>query len=351
VSGSALARIVRETAHCSLQGEAAAALERVGLPSRRTEAWRWSDLGVGLTADVLDATPFPDCHVLALADDIAVAEKNRDVIALLASVLSNDPSTWDMQARATREQGGSVSFVEVRSEMTIVESLDAHGGVGAHALTAKVAAGAKLTRVLMQRGDGIPLSTARITLEEDAVFRQFVIAEGAKLVRIETHIEVAGSGAEIALCGLYLAGAGRHVDLTSTITHVAPGGTTHQLIKGVARKGGRGVFQGKILVARNAQKTDARQHHHALLLEEGAEIFSKPELEIYADDVQCAHGNTAGALDEAALFYMRQRGIPKAEARALLIEAFLHEAVPDWLEGALREEVTGRIGAWLRGAS
>jgi Fe-S cluster assembly protein SufD len=117
------------------------------------------------------------------------------------------------------------------------------------------------------------------------------------------------------------------------------------MIKGASRKGGRGVFQGRIEVARGAQRTDARQYHHGLLLEEGAEIYAKPELEIYADDVQCAHGNTAGALDEAALFYMRSRGIGEAAARALLTEAFLLEAVPEDLPG--REEIVARIQSWL----
>ncbi len=132
------------------------------------------------------------------------------------------------------------------------------------------------------------------------------------------------------------------------VKHNAPGGSTRQLIKGVARKGGRGVFQGKIVVERGAQRTDARQYHHGMLLEEGAEIFAKPELMIHADDVQCAHGNTAGGLDESALFYMRSRGVAEAEARALLTEAFLLDALPDWLPEEVRGEIEGRVHAWLR---
>jgi len=160
-------------------------------------------------------------------------------------------------------------------------------------------------------------------------------------------VSVEGARAEVTLNGVYLAGAGRHADLTSVIEHKAPGGVTRQLIKGVARKGGRGVFQGKIVVERGAQKTDARQHHRGILLEDGAEIFAKPELMIHADDVQCAHGNTAGGLDESALFYMRSRGIPEIEARALLIEAFLVEAIPEGLPDELNVELTGLIRGWL----
>src|SRR5215470_13719506 len=145
---------------------------------------------------------------------------------------------------------------------------------------------------------------------------------------METHVSIEGEGASVELNGLYMCASGRHADLTSVIEHKFGAGQTKQLIKGVARKGGRGVFQGKIVVAHGAQKTDARQHHHGLLLEEGAEIFAKPELMIHADDVQCAHGAAAGGLDETALFYMRARGVAEAEARALLIEAFLVEAIP-----------------------
>jgi Fe-S cluster assembly protein SufD len=171
---------------------------------------------------------------------------------------------------------------------------------------------------------------------------------GGRLARIETHVSVEGEGAEVELNGVYMVGAGRHADLTSVIKHAVPGGTTRQLVKGVAAKDGRGVFQGRIEVERGAQKTDARQHHHGMLLEEGAEIYAKPELMIHADDVQCAHGNTAGGLDERALFYMRSRGLPNAEARALLIEAFLVEAIPEDLPQELRDELMGRIGGWLR---
>src|SRR5262249_34868273 len=146
-----------------------------------------------------------------------------------------------------------------------------------------------------------------------------------------------------------MVGEGRHADLTSVIAHNVGGASTRQLVKGVARKGGRGVFQGRIHVAHGAQETDARQHHQALMLEEGAEIDAKPELEIFADDVQCAHGNAIGALDEHQLFYTRSRGIPEAEARAMLVEAFLAEAIAEDLPETIRAELLARIRTWVRG--
>jgi Fe-S cluster assembly protein SufD len=124
-----------------------------------------------------------------------------------------------------------------------------------------------------------------------------------------------------------------------------------QLVKGAARAGGRGVFQGKFRVDRAAQLTDARMRHSALLLEAAAEAFAKPELEIYADNVQCAHGSTSGQLDADALFYLRQRGLPEPAARALLTRAFLAEALPDWLPEPQRAEVEARIDRWLAGAA
>ncbi|MCA3719329.1 MAG: SufD family Fe-S cluster assembly protein, partial [Brevundimonas sp.] len=129
--------------------------------------------------------------------------------------------------------------------------------------------------------------------------------------------------------------------------HGGLNGLTSQLTKGVGRDMARGVFQGKIVVERGADGTDARMGHHALILGERAEANAKPELEIYADDVQCAHGNTVGNLDESALFYMEQRGIPADEARALLTQAFLIEVVDRIAHEGAREGVRSWLTARL----
>lgn len=279
------------------------------LPTRRTEAWKYSDLRA------------------ALGDKAVVLRQGGDVIERLAPA----------------DQANAVSAGETR---LVVERFGDGAQVDARAETWDVAPGAALLRVVLQTGGALPLSFARVRLQPGAKFYQFALAEGGKLARIETHVE-AGEGADVELNGVYLCAPGRHADLTSVVTHAAPNGQTRQLIKGVARKGGRGVFQGKIVVAPHAQKIDARQYHHGMLLEDGAEIFAKPELMIHADDVQCAHGNTAGGLDEFALFYLRARGVAEAEARALLIEAFLTETIPAWMADDLREEVESLIRTWL----
>jgi Fe-S cluster assembly protein SufD len=282
------------------------------LPNRRVEAWKYSDLRA------------------AVGDTPHKLRDGRDIIERLA------PET----ARISLKAGDT---------RVVVDRLSG-GSLDARSTEYTIAPGATLTRIVNQSGDGVALSSVRVHLGAGARFKQFVLSEGAKLARIETHVSIEGEGASVELNGVYMAGPGRHADLTSIVEHTVGGGTTRQLIKGVARKGGRGVFQGKIVVAPHAQKTDARQYHHGILLEEGSEIYAKPELLIHADDVQCAHGNTAGGLDEGALFYMRSRGLLEAEARAMLIEAFLVEAIPEDLDAVIRDELTGRIAAWLREA-
>lgn len=288
-----------------------------GLPSRRDEAWRWSDLRAAL-ADV--ETP--------------IAARSGHIIERLAEPLG-----------AARKLSIAAGATEI-----MVGHIDPPA-FAAEAIDVDVGEGATFTRLLLQTGAGVAVSFARVRLAAGATFRQFVLAEGGRLARLETEVDLLGAGANASLCGVYLAGAGAHADLTSTIVHRAPETRTNQIVRGVARKGGRGVFQGLIEVGEGAVRVDARQRHDALLLEDGAEVFAKPELRINCDDVQCAHGNTVGALDDDALFYMRQRGIDEAAARALLIETFVGEAVPDWMDEAMREKVYAQIRAWLGGGS
>ncbi|MGZ8370983.1 MAG: SufD family Fe-S cluster assembly protein, partial [Caulobacteraceae bacterium] len=169
--------------------------------------------------------------------------------------------------------------------------------------------------------------------------------------RFETNVRHHGGGARAFLDGVYVLGDARHSDQTSEVDHLAVDGATSQLTKGVVQGRSRGVFQGRIVVEPGADRTDARMGHHALILSEQAEVDAKPELLIHADDVACAHGNTVGALDEDALFYARSRGIPEAEARALLTEAFLgevldridHEGARDLARAWLVEKLRGLV--------
>ena len=202
-----------------------------------------------------------------------------------------------------------------------------------------VGRGAALHRMVVAADseDAVSVSRADIVLGPDARLAQTVLTTGAKRQRVETRVGHPGAGASVCLDGLYLLEGRRHADITTVVTHAGVDGVTDQLVKGVVRDQARGVFQGRIVVSPGADKTDARMGHHALILSDRAEVDAKPELEIYADDVVCAHGNTVGALDEEALFYARQRGIPDAQARAMLTQAFLDEVVDRIEHGGARE--------------
>ncbi|MET0545777.1 MAG: SufD family Fe-S cluster assembly protein [Caulobacterales bacterium] len=333
-------------------GASAAALVREsGLPNRRVEEWRWSDLRSAVDSD----TPIVSLHDHAHEPAPAVTPSDAPIIRELAEALSLDDSEGLDTGGLHERDGQANRVVAVKSGHTVlIERINAARGLSAGSLNAMVRGG-KLTRVLIQDGssDSIVLNRADVVVGPGGAYEQFVLSFGGKLARLETNVSLWGGG-QLTLNAAYLVSGGRHCDLTSIVTAEGPGrnaevqgANCNQVIKGVARAGGRGVFQGKILVQRAAQKTDARQHHQALLLEDGAEIFAKPELQIYADDVQCAHGNAIGALDDDALFYIRSRGVAEIEARAMLIEAFLTEAIPESLSDELCTEIVDRMNAWL----
>ena len=163
------------------------------------------------------------------------------------------------------------------------------------------------------------------------------------------HGRFAGSGAHMGVRGASLLSGRRHADVTLFLDHAVPGCESRELFKTVLADAARGVFQGKITVRPDAQKTDGRMMSQALLLSDDAEMDNKPELEIFADDVQCAHGATCGELDEEQLFYLMARGLPRADAEALMVEAFLVEALDLIADDGLREALSALAGEWLRG--
>jgi Fe-S cluster assembly protein SufD len=217
--------------------------------------------------------------------------------------------------------------VRTGGDLTLLESYEGEGSayVADATLDIQLEDGARMERIAIARDaeDAVSVSTAHVVLSPNASYAQALFATGAKRQRLETRVQHPGAGAAVRMDGVYLVGGHRHADLTTAVIHAGVDGTTSQMIKGVAAGFGRGVFQGLIRVEHGADRTDARMRHDALLLSDQAEIDAKPELEIFADDVSCAHGNTVGALDDAAIFYARQRGLPLHEARVLLTEAFV----------------------------
>jgi Fe-S cluster assembly protein SufD len=181
------------------------------------------------------------------------------------------------------------------------------------------------------------LATMLATLGEEAVYRAFQLTVATGLARNTMAVTFAGEGAKLDISGCFLGRSTQHIDTTLVVDHAVPGCESRELFKGVLTDRARGVFQGKVIVRPYAQKSDGKQMAQALMLSEDAEFNSKPELEIHADDVVCGHGSTAAEIDENLLFYMRSRGIPLGEARAMLIESFIGEAIDKIEDEALRE--------------
>ena len=191
------------------------------------------------------------------------------------------------------------------------------------------------------------IATTHVTAWANAELVQHTLAFGGKLSRLETRMAGMGKAVKATINAAYLLDGQRHCDMMSYIDLACPDGHIRQSVKGVTADKARGVFQGKFHVRRPAQHTDAEMRHDAIMLSDTSEIRSKPELEIYADDVACAHGNTIGALDESALFYMRQRGIPLVEARAMLTEAFLASVFDTLEDEVMRESLLEKLREWL----
>ena len=191
------------------------------------------------------------------------------------------------------------------------------------------------------------LAATRARLAEGASYDSFVAQTGARLARNEIAATLDGTGADCRLSGVYLARRRQHFDNTTVVDHAEPDGYSNEHYKGVLDDDAHGVFQGKIIVRADAQKTDAHQLNKNLLLSEGAQVDTKPELEINADDVQCSHGAATGKLDEEALFYMRARGIEAPEAQRMLVAAFVGEIVDTISPAPVKAHVERAVAAWL----
>lgn len=178
--------------------------------------------------------------------------------------------------------------------------------------------------------------------------RSFSLGMNGALTRNETVAELVGDGARLHLAGACIGEGDFHHDDTVFVTHDALNCQSRQVFKKVLRNGAVGVFQGKILVRPGAQKTDGYQISQGLLLDEGSQFLAKPELEIHADDVACSHGSTCGAVDQTALFYLTSRGVPRADAEAMLVLAFLDQAIAEIDNPALAADMRERVARWLR---
>jgi Fe-S cluster assembly protein SufD len=241
---------------------------------------------------------------------------------------------------------------EPGSRATVVETFaSANGCAGLTSGVAEIEIGdgasIEHVRIQIESPSSLHTGTLDATLGRDARFTSHVVSLGARWARIEVGAVLAAAGAECSLNGLYLADGARHVDHRTFVDHAVPHGASHQLYKGLLGGSARAVFHGRILVREGAQKTDAFQSNKNLLLSEGALVFTRPQLEIHANDVKCTHGATVGRLDAEALFYLRSRGMGAEEAGRMLIRAFTGEVLAriplEEVRDRLIDEVASRL--------
>ena len=210
--------------------------------------------------------------------------------------------------------------------------------------------GARLDRIKLnaEGAAALHVATTSAKVAANATYADVALTIGGGIVRNQLFAQCMGPGSTLALNGASLLKGRQHADTTLLVEHVAPGCRSRELFKSVLDESSRGVFQGRIIVRPGAQKTDARMMTRALLLSEDAEADNKPELEIFADDVQCGHGATSGALDDNLKFYLMARGIPEPQAEALLIESFVAEAIDSVAHEGIREALMRTTRQWLK---
>lgn len=246
----------------------------------------------------------------------------------------------------------SLVIVEPGARLMLIESFEGPDAVDYQVNTALqifAGEGAHVDHIKITReGDkALHMSSLMADVGAHARFNTFVFTTGGAVVRNQLFLRFGGESTVANIRGASLLKGRQHADTTLVVDHAVANCQSREVFKSVLDDESRGIFQGKIIVRPGAQKTDAKMASHALMLSDEAEADNKPELEIFADDVQCGHGATAGDLDEDLLFYLRARGIPQKEAESLLIQAFVGDAVEGIEHAGLREALMEAVGAWL----
>ncbi|MFA9229193.1 MAG: Fe-S cluster assembly protein SufD [Microgenomates group bacterium] len=238
--------------------------------------------------------------------------------------------------------------VESGAELTLLENGPAAARLN-KVMEVEVGDGAQFHHVRLQGRDHERRAVTHIfaRLGKASVFKSFTLTANGRLTRNEAIVEMTGNDAFAHVAAAAVGDGDFHHDDTVFITHAAERCESRQVFKKVLKNGAVGVFQGKILVRKGAQKTDGYQISQALLLDGESQFLAKPELEIYADDVKCSHGSTTGAIDETALFYLRSRGVPMQAAQSLLVLAFLAETIAEIEDEAIAADIQSRLEGWL----
>jgi Fe-S cluster assembly protein SufD len=404
-----------------LRRQAFEAYERAGLPHRRIEDWKYTDLRV-LMREVMPLASEPDAAALKRAaaalklhaiagvrrlvlvdgvfapglSDTGDLERGLGIRALREGLQAGDaalqaqlfvPDTSDAMvalnsammtdgvvieiadgAALTKPlhivhiaSSASPSSMFTRSLLklgkaaraTLVESYIAADGAKAYqvhdSLIVSIGDGARLdhVRLIEDSREAFNISSSTVTLGTKAHFNTFGMTSGSNVSRYQAVIAFAGEGSRVETNGVNLLNGRQHADTTLFLDHAVPNCLSREIFRSVVDDRGHSVFQGRIIVRPKAQKTDAKMMTRALLLSDEAEADNKPELEIFADDVTCGHGATTGALDESLLFYLRARGLSEKESQALLIQAFVGEAIESIADDGLRELAISAAQRWL----
>jgi Fe-S cluster assembly protein SufD len=289
----------------------------------------------------LNAAYATDGAVVRVADE---AKLDKPLLLLFVRA-GTEPCFTAARNVVSVGKGANVTLIEVFVTLPGASQ----GGQENMATKISVGEGASVAQVkcTIDAVNGTHLANWLVDLSARATYNGFYFTSGCKLVRNQIGVAFKGENAQIDISGTFLVRGSQHVDTTLVVDHAVPHGTSRELFKGVLEDQGRGVFQGKVIVQPDAQKTDGKQMAQVLMLSPDAEFDSKPELEIYADDVVCGHGSTSADLDEELLFYCRSRGIPEAQARALLIESFIGEAIEKVEREDVREALAELARQWL----
>ncbi|MFK7945334.1 MAG: Fe-S cluster assembly protein SufD [Paracoccaceae bacterium] len=322
------------------------------------------DLSASLSGEGLAGSALAD----ALSQDISIAREiygvletaGQEMVARPLSILNTAAASEGLVLQATGtgaarhiryDQIGAgagmvrhVIRVETGASLTILES----GMIANSVMEIDLADGAELHHVRVQtEADATAATHIFARLGSESQLKTFTLTADGALTRNEMVMEFTGDDASGHIAGAVLSKAETHTDNTVFVTHDAVNCESRQVFKNVLADKAKGIFQGKIYVKQGAQKTDGYQISQAVLLTDGAEFSAKPELEIYADDVACSHGSTTGALDPTAMFYLRSRGVPRAEAEAMLIAAFADEAIGEIADEALADAIREEVATWM----
>jgi len=355
----------------SIREEAAERFRELGWPTTRQEEWKYTNVAPIAKIEWRDgglkpaATQVQGARVVpineAKASDLEpyfgrIADWQRNAFVALNMANANNGSLVivDPGAEATVHltftgEGDDVwshphnVIVAGRaSQLTIVESYFGRGRYFTNSVTELFAGEGSVVdhyKIECESKEAFHIGTMQFRQERSSSITSHNIAIGGALVRNDVNVALAGEGASLTLDGLFVVNGNQHIDNHTLIDHISPHCESHELYKGILDDHGRGIFDGRIIVRPNAQKTVSRQENRNLLLSETAIVDSKPTLEIHNDDVKCNHGSTIGQLEDEPMFYLRSRGIGEEEARNMLVYAFAAEIVERMKSADVREQV------------